>query len=164
MKIVHETSPLIAVEVIRTRCVIGGPIQADDGLNARLLNHPNGPYNRSEIANPGVFLEFEWTGVMVQSKGNHWGPNLLHDQYPLRAFVPAGTNSHLHLTGIRFRPGYSWGDAVRVPTLSIFQPCGWRAWIASKRPGWKSREADRIAKEICNVLRLSPKIRVVSGC
>jgi len=164
MILVHETSPLIAVAVARTRRVIGGPIPADDGLNARLLDHPNGPYNRSEIANSGVFLEFEWTGSMVPSRGNQWAPDRLHDQHPLRAFVPAGTNSHLHLIGIRFRPGYGWMDAVRRPMFSIFRPCGWRAWIASKQTGWSQREADRIAEEIRQVLRLRPEVRVVSGC
>lgn len=163
MKLIHETSPLVAVYVVRTLCLEGGPIQADDGLNAWLVDHPNGPYMASQLENYGAILEFEWTGKMVRSEGNYWAPNLLHDQHPLRAFVPAGTNDHLYLVDIRFRPNHGWADVVLEPTAYMSKPRSWIDWISSKSPKWKSLEADRITDEVLHVIQQKPKVRVVSS-
>ncbi len=161
MKIVHETSPRIAVDVVRTLRLIGGPIQADDGLSARLVNHPNGPYLLCELDSFGAFLEFEWTGKVVRSSGNYWAPNLLHDQHPLRAFVPAGTDDHLYLVGIRFRATHGWADALLLPQARLCKPVSWIDWVAGRLPDWKQREAARIAEEVSRIIKEKPKVQVI---
>lgn len=159
VKMFHVTSPSIAIRVARTQRFVGGPIDADDGLNAYIDDHCGGPYFKSEISNTGAILEFEWTGPQERA-GNFHAPNILHDQHPHRAFVAAGTKDHLYLTGIRLADEQDWTDGSWLCSL---RPSNGPNWLQSKLLNWNFRETARIKSKVLGLVQKRPKILVVSG-
>ena len=58
----HETDTTTALEIMRTRRFIAGPILGDAGLNACIVGHHRGKYHADQAGRRGAILEFEWSG------------------------------------------------------------------------------------------------------
>lgn len=153
----HETDPATALEILRTRRFIAGPILGDAGLNACIVNHQRGDYYPNQAERRGAILDFEWSGpVSTEVYSSMPDRNVCYDQHPHRAFIFAGTTRHLRLVGLA--PKDQWTDFVQHPELTLSNL--W-AWCLSRRKMWAKEQADAIIAEIKQVVALKPVVRIV---
>ena len=157
-RLAHYTSPAAALAIARTLAFRGGPIYADNGLNAHLVEHPAGPYLSGLFSGRGAVVTFQWQGEVTTSK-DFTRPNALYDQHPFRAFIPAGTSEGLQLVGIDLEPGATWCDTEDATGLRRFDP---RRWLAPSKKAKAVRETN-IADEVRRIVASAPAIKVVSG-
>ena len=156
----HETSPRIALQIARTRCIRAGPILGDSGLNVIIPTHANGEYFDGQAQNRGAILIFHWNGPVSRAHfADGYPVDTLYDQHPHRGFVPVGTTNHLKLHGIQLNEGFNWEMAVELPE---FRTKGSKiTWAFSKCPRWKSSQASLIKKEVERILSGRPTMSVV---
>lgn len=155
----HETHPSSALNILRTRRFIAGPILGDAGLNAFIVGHPRGNYRGEQAERRGAILEFEWSGpVSTQDYGVYPDLDVCYDQHPHRAFVFVGTTQHLRLVGLKVKSENGWADYVHRPelTVSTIWP-----WLQSRRKNWVMEQAEMIAQEVEQTLAQKPAVRIV---
>ncbi|HDR9511708.1 hypothetical protein C5615_35900 [Burkholderia cepacia] len=157
IKLTHETTPYIARTIVESGTFVAGPILGDGGMNACIEGVA---YNPDQAELTGAFVDFEWTGPIESgpARAGH-EPNVLYDEQPHRAFVFVCTSKHLHVTGVRFRTGLSWRNAVRVPSrpagAELFSLPAWSEWIQTWSPKWLDKAS--IALETTMLAKLSSK-------
>lgn len=158
MRIEHETSPGIALLIMRDGLFRGGPIMGDAGLNAVPLGGLG--YFSEQAENTGAIMEFSWHGPIERETPYPPRVDTLYDQKPHRVFIPVGTTRNLFLDRIRLRDGYSWADCVvqyPIPLgLNLVNPRAWYLALLSRSSGWKSEQVDAISMEVAT-LSTSPK-------
>lgn len=157
LKIEHETSPAIALAVLRSRRFLAGPILSDSGLNVIFDDQENIGCHSGQAVCTGALMTFNWTGPVSKiycSSG--YPPNVLYDQRPHRGFVPVGTTNFLTLVNIELIGEASWQEAVVRPKF-IFgsSPRLWVYWLKSHSESWRLNEMKKIQTEI-EALRRSP--------
>ncbi len=153
----HETDPTTALEIMRTRRFIAGPILGDAGLNACFINHPDGAYHPNQAERRGAILEFEWSGpVSSENYVSYPDRNVCYDQHPHRAFIFVGTTQHLRLVGLKPKEG--WISFVQRPDFSL-SAIG--TWCRSRRAGWMTKQAGLIAAEVNSTLADKPPVTIV---
>lgn len=116
IKFFHITSLEAAISILRSGTFhpVQG-MQSDAGLNGFECDRPR--WTNQYFGGEGAALHLEWSGPV--QVGDGYTPNILFDQMPHRLFVPAGTDKHLHLTGLAVEPE-AWGEFdVHLP-LYIF--------------------------------------------
>lgn len=163
--VTHETSPRIAVDVVRNRRFVGGPISGDAGLNCFIEGVE---YNPDQASNSGAFITFEWVGER-QEVGKFedpaYKPNVLYDQRPHRAFIPVGTTDHLRLIDLTFAEDSAWSKLVNAPALpnsqEFFSVRAWAKWLAGFRGNWAATEAARVRAELARLVAERPSISIV---
>lgn len=153
----HETDPATALEILRTRRFIAGPILGDAGLNACIVNHQGGDYYPNQAERRGAILDFEWSGpVSTEVYSLMPDRNVCYDQHPHRAFIFVGTTQHLRLVGLTPKEG--WADFVQRPDLTLSTV---REWCLSRRKTWAKKQAEAIIAEIKQVVAQKPAVRIV---
>ncbi|MDR8032280.1 hypothetical protein [Burkholderia cenocepacia] len=163
IKLTHETAPYIARSIVESGSFIAGPILGDAGMNAYI---DSGFYNRDQAERTGAFVEFEWTGPVAAApaRGVH-EPDVLYDEQPHRAFIFVCTCKYLRVTGVRFRPGLSWRDAVHVPSrptsAATLSPAAWLAWARTWQTGWLDRQAAELESTVLARLATKPSVSIV---
>ncbi|CAG9183950.1 hypothetical protein [Cupriavidus pampae] len=155
----HETSPAVALRILRTLQFVAGPILGDAGLSGAL---PGSTYGEQAILR-GAVLHFEWTGpVSAASSGRH-EPYLLYDERPHRLFVFVGTQRYLQLRGVTLADGLTWADAVAGPArpngVAWLNPRAWRDWLFPVQA--RTRQARMVGEEVARRLAETPTIRIV---
>ncbi len=153
----HETDTTTALEIMRTRRFIAGPILGDAGLNACIVGHHRGKYHADQAERPGAILESECSGP-VSAEPYSFLPerNVCYDQYPHRAFIFVGTTQHLRLVGPT--PLNGWSDCVLLPDLTL-RTIG--PWCLSQMGAWTKRQACKIADEVKQTLAQKPPVQIV---
>lgn len=166
LRLLHETSPWVALQVARTGQFKAGPILGDAGLNAVMENHPKGKFNPDQAASCGAIIEFEWSGPITMDKYiSRPEIDCLYDQHPHRLFLFVGSSKHLRLVRVDLKHGYGWEAAVVPPTFDrrrIFDWDMWRQWGASRlNKRWVLAQARNIEKEISSLIAKRPFIEIV---
>ena len=155
----HETNPACALNILRTRRFVAGPILGDAGLNAFIVGHPRGKYREEQAERRGAILEFEWSGpVSTQDYGVYPNLDVCYDQHPHRAFIFVGTSQHLRLVGLKLKSKDGWAGYVHRPklTVSTIWP-----WLQSQQKNWVTKQAEMIAQEVEHILAQNPAVRIV---
>lgn len=166
IRLLHETSPWVALEVARTGRFKAGPILGDAGLNAVMYDHPKGNFNPDQAENLGAILEFEWSGpITLESYISRPEIDWLYDQHPHRLFLFLGSSKHLQLVGVNLKRGFGWEDLIMPPVFDfrrILDRGMWRKWLASHdKKRWISQEAKKIEREIKSIVASRPNIKIV---
>jgi hypothetical protein len=166
--VLRETSPTVALDVVRNKRCFAGPILGDGGMNGVIANHPAGPYSPDQAADQGAILHFEWNGKIDSPQYSlHPPADILIDEHPHRAFFLAGTGQgltaetgHLRLVMVTFKGKHGWHEVVGERPFFSFR----RILMGSEK--WKADQAQRIADEVAGVLASKPVIKVVlpSSC
>ncbi|MBN3761328.1 hypothetical protein [Burkholderia sp. Ac-20365] len=147
--LIHETSPDIALSILRGRKFIAGPILGDAGINCYIEGVDS--YHPDQAASKGAFLTFEWSGPVEASRSiSRHEPEVLYDERPHRAFVFTCTKKHLRVTGLSFREGHSFDGLV-----------GQAPWYVLNKPRWAEQAHAQIQTEVDRILREKPVISVV---
>lgn len=142
----HETNPACALNILRTRRFVAGPILGDAGLNAFIVGHPRGKYREEQAERRGAILEFEWSGpVSTQDYGVYPNLDVCYDQ-------------HLRLVGLKLKSKDGWAGYVHRPklTVSTIWP-----WLQSRQKNWVTKQAKMIAQEVEHTLAQKPAVRIV---
>lgn len=174
----HETSPEIALQVIRTREFWAGPILGDSGMNVEIEDHPSG-YHNGQAESKGAFLRFDWDGVVVPGKFLQKINELvmpadhLIDEMPHRGILPVGTGqgltgstAKLRLIGVEFAVNIDLSKMARERAEFEFRKLFclkmWRKWffglVGIKFLGSGARN---IQSEIDSIVKSKPQIMVV---
>lgn len=161
--LIHETSLGIALDIIRTRCFLGGEIMHDGGVNAEIVNHSKKGIVKGQAKMTGALIKFEWRGpIRVTSSENFYDPDILYDQHQgdlSRCFVPIGSQ-HLYLIGLELIGDSSWCSMIPSPKFELINPNGWARWLRSKRPQWLNHEASNLEKEITDIIKKHDRIKI----
>jgi len=168
MRIDHETSPAIALSIIRAQAFYGGELHDDDGLNAI----PNGVFGLDveifQARHTGVKLIFDWSGPIISTGlPLDFQPDNIYDLLPHRYFVPHGTTKHLKLVHVHLRTGYSWEEAYSPkPALPGFSlsPKKWTDWIKAQNIDWEQTQLKTIQDKITAINTSNGLPIVVNAC
>ena len=162
IKLTHETTPYVARSIIETGEFVAGPILGDGGMNACI---DGVSYNPDQAERAGAFLDFEWSGPIESGARGKHEPNVLYDERPHRAFVFVCTNRHLRLTGVRFREGHSWRNAMRVPSrpagAELLSALAWSEWIQTWSPKWLDKASAALETTMLGKLASKPPVSIV---
>lgn len=165
LRLLHETSPSVALKVARSGQFMAGPILGDAGLNAVMANHPKGNFNPGQAENRGATLEFEWSGpITMDNYKSRPEIDYLYDQHPHRLFLFLGSRKHLQLVGVNLKQGYGWEEVIAPPTFNVgrfFDRDMWREWLASyNKKRWVFEETKKIEREIKSIVAIKPSIEI----
>jgi len=162
LKLIHETSPYAARNIIQTRRFIVSDILSDSGLNVKIINHPKGNAWARQAKYTGAELVFEWTGPVSTELSEHgYEPGILYDHYSHRGFIPVGTMSHLYLVDVHLKGDVSWHTVLQKPQFKLFRPDGWLAWVQSKHPRWLDQAVLEFQDEIENIVKNREPFKIV---
>jgi len=138
MRFYHQTSPEIAVTLIRTKNFIGSAMKDDDGLNGYV--HVS-QLNQTRLEKVGTELVLDWLGPVREVNIDElpvfkMKKNVLYSQYvqtetylPIkrwREFIPSPMNENLlKIVNIKFVGGKKIDDLIFYP--------GWYRFIPIKK-------------------------------
>lgn len=175
----RETSPAIALQLIRDRECWAGPILGDSGMNVEIENHQNGMYHQNQADDTGAILRFKWDGVVVLGanapKINNMvmQADLLIDEFPHRAIFPVGTGqgltastATLRLISVYFDSETDWSQLVddrpKFKFSKVLSLNMWLQWfLGLNKKRWVESETKKIKSEINSILKTTPQIMVV---
>ncbi|MGE0983807.1 GNAT family N-acetyltransferase [Ralstonia pseudosolanacearum] len=158
LRFVHETSPLAALQILRSRKFVVAGMYRDAVLNGELP----GETLAEQAAATGAVLTFEWSGPVNNQRPDFYDPNVLYDERPNRVHVFVGTDRHLRLTDIALREGATWTEALTRttrPTGAAWRdPQAWRDWLCPKSTVVRRTRA--LAEEVHRRVAEKPTITV----
>lgn len=165
VELLHETNLFVALDVIKKKKFLAGPILGDAGLNVEIKNHPKG-FNPDQSEGKGAILEFEWTGPTTTDTYEIYPEmDVLYDQHPHRAFLFVGSSKYLRLVNVKLKSGFQWSDTISPPTLvfsEILSASMWKDWLSSFHTNWISNKENALINEIAKELDAKPLIKIVT--
>lgn len=142
MKLIHETSPDRALDILNSGVFLASQLPGDEGLNAVFADGIVFVDPDAQSKEKGAFLDMEWIGPEEKGRPEQYTANTLYKE-DTRIFIPSGSTQHLVLTNIWFRTGYGWAKAITKPAFPAFfflKPCDLQAWAQSLAPDWLEQQ------------------------
>ena len=165
MKLLHETSPGRALDILNSGVYLASQLPGDQGLNAVFTDGVVAVDPDAQSREKGAFLDMEWSGPEEKGMPEQYVANTLYREEN-RLFIPWGTTQHLVLKNISFRNGYGWAKAITkpaFPALFFLKPCDLRAWAQSLAPDWFEQQVALLEARVQN-LEINPlPLKVMPG-
>ena len=175
MMIWHETTPRLALKILRSGEFWGNRMDSENGMNAYPLAPGAKQYYPGQAHQKGAKMIFEWSGPLVTVTAYTPAPlsdGALFDEAPHRLFLrygesktAAGQNSELKLIDIQLTGAGKWEDTIDPPDFPglTLKTQKWRNYLASKKEGWAASEISKIVSTV-EALKSNPKlIKVVNA-